>query len=47
MAKGVIEKMRIAVLVFGRLNKCVEHYDNIIEKLGKEHSIECHIKICK
>ena len=26
--------MRIAVLVFGRLNKCAEHYDNIIASLG-------------
>lgn len=26
--------MRIAVLVYGRLNKCAEHYNNIVEKLG-------------
>jgi hypothetical protein len=26
--------MRIAVLVFGRLNRCVEHYENIMESLG-------------
>jgi hypothetical protein len=26
--------MRIAVLVFGRLNRCVNHYENIIESLG-------------
>jgi len=32
--------MRIAVLVFGRLNKCVEHYDNIIESLGKHNDID-------
>ena len=32
--------MRIGVLVFGRLNKCVEHYDNIINSIGKEHTID-------
>jgi hypothetical protein len=32
--------MRIAVLVFGRLNKCVQHYDNIINSIGKEHTID-------
>jgi len=32
--------MRIAVLLFGRLNKCVEHYDNIIESLGKHNDID-------
>ena len=32
--------MRIAVLIFGRLNKCAEHYDNIVEKLGKYHTID-------
>jgi hypothetical protein len=26
--------MRIAVLVFGRLNRCAEHYENIMESLG-------------
>jgi len=26
--------MRIAVLVFGRLNRCDEHYENIMESLG-------------
>jgi len=26
--------MRIAVLVFGRLNRCGDHYDNIIKSLG-------------
>jgi len=30
--------MRIAVLVFGRLNKCAEHYTNIVESIGKEHN---------
>ena len=32
--------MRIAVLVYGRLNKCVEHYDNIIETIGKHNDID-------
>lgn len=32
--------MRIAVLVFGRLNKCVEHCDNIINSIGIEHTID-------
>jgi hypothetical protein len=35
--------MKIAVLVFGRLNKCVEHYENIIESIGKEHSLEFYL----
>jgi hypothetical protein len=26
--------MRIAVLVFGRLNRCTDHYENIMESLG-------------
>jgi len=32
--------MRIAVLVYGRLNKCVEHYENIMEMIGKQHDID-------
>ena len=32
--------MRIAVLVYGRLNKCVEHYNNILEHIGKQHDID-------
>jgi hypothetical protein len=32
--------MHIAVLVFGRLNKCIEHYDNILDSIGKEHTID-------
>lgn len=32
--------MRIAILVYGRLNKCVEHYDNLIKHVGNEHSID-------
>ena len=32
--------MRIAILVYGRLNKCVEHYNNILEKIGKENTID-------
>jgi hypothetical protein len=32
--------MRIAVLVYGRLNKCAEHYNNIMEHIGKQHTID-------
>jgi hypothetical protein len=32
--------MRIAVLVFGRLAKCVEHYNNILESLGEDNIID-------
>lgn len=32
--------MHIAVLVYGRLNKCVEHYDNIVESIGKHNEID-------
>ena len=32
--------MHIAVLVYGRLNKCVEHYNNIIQHLGKDNHID-------
>jgi hypothetical protein len=32
--------MRIAVLVYGRLNKCVEHYDNIIKTLGEDNHVD-------
>jgi hypothetical protein len=32
--------MRIGVVVYGRLNKCVEHYDNIINSIGIEHTID-------
>lgn len=32
--------MHIAVLVFGRLNKCAEHYNNIRDSLGKENNID-------
>lgn len=32
--------MRIAVLVYGRLHKCAEHYENIIWTLGKEHDVD-------
>lgn len=28
--------MRIAVLIYGRLNKCVEHYINIMQNLGQD-----------
>ena len=32
--------MRIAVIIYGRLNKCVEHYDNVVESIGKENDID-------
>ena len=32
--------MRIAVLIYGRLNKCVEHYNNIMDTIGREHTID-------
>ena len=35
--------MKLAVLVFGRLNKCVEHYANIIESIGKQHSLDFYL----
>lgn len=35
----IIQK-KIAVLVYGRLNKCMEHYDNIIETIGKQYDVD-------
>lgn len=32
--------MRIALLVYGRLNKCKEHYNNIMDNIGKEHNVD-------
>lgn len=32
--------MHIACLIYGRLNKCREHYDNIINTIGREHTID-------
>jgi hypothetical protein len=32
--------MRVAVLVYGRLNKCVEHYENTVESIGKDIDID-------
>jgi hypothetical protein len=32
--------MRIAVLVYGRLEKAGGNYENISENLGKEHEID-------
>jgi hypothetical protein len=31
--------MHIAVLIYGRLNNCIEHYNNIRESLGKHNDI--------
>lgn len=38
--------MRVAVLVYGRLNNCLEHYDNIKEHLGKENDIDFFLSSC-
>jgi len=32
--------MYIAVLVYGRINKCVEHYENIVKTLGEDNHID-------
>ena len=32
--------MKIAVLVYGRLNYCVENYNNIINAIGIENTID-------
>jgi hypothetical protein len=32
--------MRIGIIVYGRLNKCVEHYNNIIEHIGTHHRVD-------
>lgn len=32
--------MKIAVLVYGRLNKCAEHYESIMNSIGKENHID-------
>lgn len=32
--------MHIAVLIYGRLNKCKEHYSNIINSIGTEHTLD-------
>jgi hypothetical protein len=32
--------MHIAVLVYGRLTKCVEHYDTVLESIGKYNDID-------
>jgi len=32
--------MRIALLIYGRLNKCNKHYDNIMDSIGKEHNVD-------
>jgi hypothetical protein len=32
--------MKVAVLVYGRLNNCVEHYANIMETIGLEHTVD-------
>lgn len=32
--------MKIAVLVYGRLNKCMEHQENILEHIGFQHELD-------
>jgi hypothetical protein len=32
--------MHIAVLVYGRLNKCAEHYTNIVESIGMHNRVD-------
>lgn len=32
--------MHFAVLIYGRLNKCIEHYQNITESIGTEHTLD-------
>jgi hypothetical protein len=32
--------MRIAVLIYGRLNKCVEHHNNIVKSIGTDNDID-------
>jgi hypothetical protein len=32
--------MRIAVLVYGRLNECANNYENYIESIGREHEVD-------
>ncbi len=32
--------MHIAVLIFGRLYKCIEHYNNVIQHLGQDNQID-------
>lgn len=38
--------MHIAVIIYGRLWKCVEHYNNIIENLGENNHLDffCFIR---
>jgi hypothetical protein len=32
--------MRIALLIYGRLNKSNKHYDNIMDSIGNEHTVD-------
>jgi len=32
--------MKIAVLIYGRLNNCIKHYKNIVNSIGKENDID-------
>jgi len=32
--------MRIALLLYGRINRFKEHYENILDSIGKEHDID-------
>lgn len=35
-----LSKNNVAVLIYGRLNKCVEHYDNIIDSICKHNNVD-------
>jgi hypothetical protein len=35
--------MKIAILVYGRLNKCDLHYDNIINSIGNKNDIDFYM----
>lgn len=32
--------MHIAVLIYGRINKSIDHYSNLIDSIGREHDID-------
>ena len=32
--------MRIALLLFGRINKFNEHYDHLLDVIGREHNVD-------
>lgn len=32
--------MKLAILIYGRLNKCADHYENLLESVGKNNDID-------